>query len=80
MMRDLPGGPLVPPIAVVATALGSLYASFICFAQSVRLYVHTGFYIRACTSKFNPGTLTVAEAKRVTIHAGLAFSGVAVLA
>jgi hypothetical protein len=73
-MRHLHGGLLVPPIAIVATALGALYAGFICFAQSVRLYVHTGFYIRACTSKFNPGTLTVAEAKRVTIHAGLAFS------
>lgn len=36
--------------------------------------MHTGFYIRACTSQFNPGTLTVSEAKRVTIHAGLAFS------
>ena len=75
MMRNLPGEPLVPPIAIIAAALGSLYASFICFAQSVRLYVHTGFYIRAATSRFNPGTLTVAEAKRVTIHAGLAFSG-----
>jgi hypothetical protein len=74
LMRHLEGGLLVPPIAIVATALGALYAGFICFAQSVRLYVHTGFYIRACTSKFNPGTLTVAEAKRVTIHAGLAFS------
>jgi hypothetical protein len=33
-----------------------------------------GFYIRACTSRFNPGTLTVNEAKRVCIHAGMAFS------
>jgi hypothetical protein len=75
MMKHLDGGPLVPGIAIIACALGSLYAGFICFAQSVRLYVHTGFYIRACTSRFNPGTLTVAEAKRVTIHAGLAFTG-----
>lgn len=60
-----------PPLAA---CLQVLYAGFVCFAQSVRLYVHTGFYIRACTSQFNPGTLTVAEAKRVTIHAGLAFS------
>jgi len=75
-MRNLEGYLLVPPIAIIAAALGSLYCSFICFAQSVRLYVHTGFYIRACTSRFNPGTLTVSEAKRVTIHAGLAFSGV----
>lgn len=42
--------------------------------QSVRLYVHTGFYIRACTSRFNPGTLRVSEAKKVAIHAGMAFS------
>lgn len=75
MMRNLEGGPLVPPIAIVAAALGALYAGFVCFAQSVRLYVHTGFYIRACTSQFNPGTLTVMEAKRVTINAGFAFSG-----
>lgn len=75
MMKNLEGGPLVPGIAIIAAALGSLYGGFICFAQSVRLYVHTGFYIRACTSRFNPGTLTVAEAKRVTIHAGLAFTG-----
>jgi hypothetical protein len=75
MMRNLEGGTLVPPIAIVAAALGALYAGFICFAQSVRLYVHTGFYIRACTSQYNPGTLTVAEAKRVAIHAGLAFTG-----
>eukprot|EP00775_Hariotina_reticulata_P004562 gene4562-4816_t len=68
------GSLLAPPEAIIALALGSLYASFVCFAQSVRLYVHTGFYIRACTSRFNPGTLTVAEAKRVTIHAGMAFS------
>jgi hypothetical protein len=33
-----------------------------------------GFYIRACTSRFNPGTLTVNEAKKVCIHAGMAFS------
>jgi hypothetical protein len=55
IMRHLPGGPLVPPVAILGAALGSLYASFICFAQSVRLYVHVGFYVRACTSSFNPG-------------------------
>ncbi|WIA30626.1 hypothetical protein OEZ86_000704 [Tetradesmus obliquus] len=74
MLRHLSGSTLVQPTLVVALALGSLYASFICFAQSVRLYVHTGFYIRACTSRFNPGTLTVNEAKKVCIHAGMAFS------
>eukprot|EP00879_Flechtneria_rotunda_P010305 GHRR01010774.1.p1 GENE.GHRR01010774.1~~GHRR01010774.1.p1 ORF type:complete len:242 (+),score=88.09 GHRR01010774.1:29-727(+) len=73
-MKNLEGQPLVTPTVILALALGSLYASFVCFAQSVRLYVHTGFYIRACTSRYNPGTLRVAEAKRVTIHAGVAFS------
>lgn len=48
MMRNLEGGVLVPPTAIVATALGNLYASFVLFAQSVRLYVHTGrFSVRA---------------------------------
>lgn len=41
MLRHLSGSTLVQPTLVVALALGSLYASFICFAQSVRLYVHT---------------------------------------
>jgi hypothetical protein len=41
IMRHLSGPTLVQPTVIVALALGSLYASFICFAQSVRLYVHT---------------------------------------
>lgn len=41
IMRNLDGQPLVQPTTIVACALGSLYCSFVCFGQSVRLYVHT---------------------------------------
>ncbi|KAF8068411.1 hypothetical protein HT031_002100 [Scenedesmus sp. PABB004] len=74
ILRHLAGPLLVQPTVTIALSLGALYGSFICFAQSVRLYVHTGFYVRAVTSRFNPGTLTVREAKRVTVRAGVAFS------
>lgn len=36
MLAHLEGPLLVPPEAIIALALGSLYASFVCFAQSVR--------------------------------------------
>jgi hypothetical protein len=35
------GSLLASPELIISLALGSLYASFVCFAQSVRLYVHT---------------------------------------
>jgi hypothetical protein len=40
LMRNLEGPPLAHPVAILGLALGCLYASFMCFAQSVRLYVH----------------------------------------
>jgi hypothetical protein len=33
-----------------------------------------GFYIRAVPSKYNPGTLNLFEAKKVTVKAGMAFT------
>jgi hypothetical protein len=52
IMRHLSGPTLVQPTVIVALALGSLYASFVCFAQSVRLYVHTvsaAQHLQACS-------------------------------
>lgn len=72
--KRLPGDLLFPPTAVLGIALGVLWASFVCFAQSVRLFVHLGYYIRAVPSRFNKYRLNVREAQMMCVKAGMAFT------
>jgi hypothetical protein len=68
VLRHYPGEPLSSPQAVLMCALVSLYSSFMFFAQSVRLYVHWGFYCRAATSEFGGGAVHTDDAKLVVIR------------
>ncbi|KAI8469753.1 MAG: hypothetical protein J3K34DRAFT_422718 [Monoraphidium minutum] len=74
ILSNFPGNPLTRPEYVIMCALVSLYASFVCFGMSVRLYVHWGFYVRCVSSQFNNDTMHTDEVKLVAIRAGLAFT------
>ncbi|KAI8468401.1 MAG: hypothetical protein J3K34DRAFT_522957 [Monoraphidium minutum] len=74
ILRRYPGDLLVGPEVVLMTSLGTLYMSFLCFAQSVRLYVHWGFYVRCISSDLNQGALTMEDAKVAAVRAGVAFT------
>lgn len=74
ILRHFPGDPLSIPEVVLLLALGTLYASFLCFGQSVRLYVHWGYYVRCCSSPFNDDTINMDDVKLVVIRAGVAFT------
>lgn len=74
ILSHFPGETLSRPEIVIMCALLSLYASFVCFGMSVRLYVHWGFYVRCVSSPLNHGTMHTDEVKLVAIRAGMAFT------
>ncbi|GBF89446.1 hypothetical protein Rsub_02018 [Raphidocelis subcapitata] len=73
-LRNFPGEPLTSPEVVLMLALASLYSSFMFFAQSVRLYVHWGYYVRTVSSPFNADTIHIDDVRLVVIRAGMAFT------
>jgi uncharacterized membrane protein len=79
ILRNATGPPLAPPVAVLGCGLGVLWAAFCFFAQSMRLYVHLGFLLRAIPSPYNhdregKAIFSELDARRVSVKAGFAFT------
>ncbi|CAL5221187.1 g3334 [Coccomyxa viridis] len=69
------GVPLLHPAVKLGIALGILFVSFMCFAQSGRLYSHVGFMLRAVSSNLCPEHWTFeGELLAVLDMAGFLFS------
>jgi uncharacterized membrane protein len=79
ILKNAAGPPLAAPIAVLGLALGVLWCAFCFFAQSMRLYVHLGFLLRAIPSGYNHDRngriiFTELDARRISVKAGFAFT------
>jgi uncharacterized membrane protein len=68
------GEPLLPATAVLAISIAVLFTSFVCLAQSIRLYVHLGFMITAVASQDDEQVLSKEEATSMAVRAGVSFS------
>ncbi|DBA98462.1 TPA: hypothetical protein ACH3X3_012462 [Trebouxia sp. C0006] len=73
--RDGDGTSLLQPSVKLGIGLGTLFVCFLCFAQSARLYAHTGFLLKAQASKYKPSHWDFeAESLAIMGRAGLLFS------
>ena len=72
MLRNFGGEGLTSPEVVLMSAMVALYSSFMFFAQSVRLYVHFGFYARCASDP--EGAICIDDVRLVAIRAGVAFT------
>ncbi|KAL0027000.1 hypothetical protein WJX79_007631 [Trebouxia sp. C0005] len=73
--RDGDGTSLLQPSVKLGIGLGTLFVCFLCFAQSARLYAHTGFLLKAQASKYKPAHWDFeAESLAIMGRAGLLFS------
>ncbi|KAL3131942.1 hypothetical protein ABBQ38_007638 [Trebouxia sp. C0009 RCD-2024] len=69
------GTSLIQPSIKLGIGLGTLFICFLCFAQSARLYAHTGFLLKAQASKYKPSRWDFeGEALAIMGRAGLLFS------
>jgi hypothetical protein len=67
--------PLVPATIKASVCLGLVFASFICFAQAARYYVHLGFLFKVPPTRHNTtGWHPEGEALALVHQAGICFS------